>query len=125
MGAWRVDQHYGVGVANVRLHAEPYLHPERRWTLREGLDALREDLHDRDRSLRRAVGVLPGILLGTVVLLSFVLTVVRDRSDDTGVELVLWTSAPPQPEAIPEQAPPPIPIPKPVERAEPVEPPPP
>lgn len=124
MGAWRVDQHYGVGVANVRLHAEPYLHPERRWTLREGLDALREDLHDRDRSLRRAVGVLPGILLGTIVLLSFVLTVVRDRTDDTGVELVLWTSAPPQPEAIPEQAPPPIPIPKPVERAEPVEPPP-
>jgi hypothetical protein len=127
MGAWRVEQHYGVGVANVRLCAEPYLHPERRYSLREGIEALRDDLHANDRSLRRTLGVLPVLLLTVMVMLSFVLTVVRDRFDDSGIEMVVMASEPPVP-VIPQEPvvePPPPPEPKLVQQTRPPPPPPP
>ena len=92
MGAWRVEQHYGVGAANVRLCAEPYQHPERPYTLLEGLAHVRADLHAEGTSLRRSFALLPGMAMVVLILASFAVTVARERLDDPVIEVVMLST---------------------------------
>lgn len=132
MGAWRVDQRYGAGAANVRLNAEPLEFPSRPYTLFEGIARLRDDLHAEGHSLRRMVAAAPALALGIALVMSFFVTVVRDRIDESAVTVVMMRTEPlsvvepvveevppPEPEPIPEpkvaeKPPPPAPKPEPM-----------
>jgi hypothetical protein len=133
MGAWRVEQHYGVGAAHVRLCPEPYLHPERSWGLFEGLEKLREDIRSEGRSWAGSLAVLPIGVLGLVIAAATLITAVRERVDDSSIEVVMLRNEPllaevePKPESIRKPTPKPTPViePRPQPKFEPPPPPPP
>jgi len=114
MGAWRVELHYGVGAANVRLCPEPYLHPDRSWGLLEGIARLREDIHAEGRSWARSLAIMPIGLLALVIVTATVMTAVRGHVDRSGVEIVMLKTEPMlaqiEVEAIPEPEPVPVPV---------------
>ena len=143
MSSWRVEQHYGFGAA--RIPIRPEAHRAARATLGEGLADVAAELAAGGplAMARRIVGQSPAILLGLLLFGTFVTMLVRDHSDLSPVEVVLFDTPPLVPEVIPlepipepalpqpepepilvAQEPPPPPRPL-IERSEPPPPPPP
>jgi hypothetical protein len=124
MSTWRVEQHYGFGAARIPIHPEP--HRSTRSGLREGFADLHHEFVDGGTraALRRTLAQSPAFALGFLLIAAFVLTMLRDHSDYSPIEVVLLENAPIAdllPEPIPLAVePPPLPMePEPVERVEP------
>ncbi|MCA9504572.1 MAG: hypothetical protein KC616_15895, partial [Myxococcales bacterium] len=128
MSRWRVARHYGFGAARIPIQPEP--HRVERPGLRDAVAALAEELTEGGSraSLRRIAGETPAILLGLLLLTAFIVTMARDHTDRSEIQVVMFDSAPPVEPLVPEPEPEVLPEPEPepiVERPRPVEPPPP
>ena len=109
MSSWRVRKHYGFGAAQIPLH--PEMHRASEAGLRDGLGILFAEIFDGGpvAATRRIAGQTPALLLGLLLISTFVVTLARDRSDQSPIEVVMLTSAQPEPlpEPLPEIVPPP------------------
>lgn len=142
MSGWRVRQHYGFGAARVAI--QPEAHRAGRASLRAGLTAIGEELTDGGprASLRRIGGELPALLLGLLIVSAFVVTLSRDHSDTSAIEVVMLESLPrplpplleepvveiarppaPAPAEVTPEPPPKPPVERPARRPEPIPPP--
>ena len=112
MSSWRVDQHYGFGAAQIPIRPEP--HSSEMLGVREGAVYLVGELFAGGPSatMRRLVGQTPAIMLGFLLLVAFIVTLARDRTDESPIEVVLFDTE----EIIPEELPV---IPDPIEVARP------
>jgi len=90
MSSWRVSRHYGFGAA--RIPIQPEVHRAARPGLREAVAELSAELIEG----------------GLLLMVSFVVTVSRDHSDFSPIEVVFFESAPVEPELLPEPIPPPV-----------------
>jgi len=108
MSSWRVSRHYGFGAA--RIPIQPEVHRAARPGLREAVAELSAELIEGGpiAMLRRVAGQSPAMLLGLLLMVSFVVTVSRDHSDFSPIEVVFFESAPVEPELLPEPIPPPV-----------------
>jgi hypothetical protein len=128
MSHWRVQRHYGFGAGRIAI--QPEAHRAGRAGIRVGLAAIREELTDGGplASLRRLGGELPALLLGLLILSAFIVTLARDHSDRSAIEVVVLQDRPkPAPVEMPEPIevavePPPAPVEVEVRVEEPVEP---
>ena len=120
MSSWRVSQHYGFGAARIPIC--PEAHRAARSSFREGLADVQNEFADGGSlaMARRILGQSPAILLGLLIASTFLVTMMRDYSDRSAIDVVLLESLSAEPEALPE----PMPEPEPLEVAK-VEPPPP
>jgi hypothetical protein len=127
MSTWRVAQHYGFGAARIPIHPEPHrLTPG---GLRDGLTDVRAEFVDGGfpAMARRVLGQSPAIALCLLLTAAFLVTLLRDHSDRSPIEIVLLENTPlpldvsePIEPVIEEVVPEPIAreLPKPVERVE-------
>jgi len=107
MSSWLIGQRYGFGAARIRLCAEPHPGASGAWTLREDVRGARREL--ARRGARGALGVLPALAMGAVVLMAPALAMLQWRGADSDIELVVATTAPKTsapPEAPPAKPPP-------------------
>jgi hypothetical protein len=130
MSTWRVEQHYGFGAA--RIPIQPEAHRVVRTGFREGLAGLTADLFEGGptAAMRRIAGEGTAVVLGLFIMSAFVVTLLRDHSDFSPIDVVMLESVQPIPEPLVEEPPaipPAAPIPEklPVELVEKVIPPPP
>ena len=118
MSSWRVSQHYGFGAA--RLPIQPQAHQAARLSLREGIAELSAELLEGGSvaMLRRVAGQAPAMLLGLLLMVSFVVTLSRDHSDFSPIEVVFFETMPVAPTVLPEPIPEGVVVvePKPVDR---------
>lgn len=135
MNSWRVNRHFGYGAAQIPLQAE--FHRGAEGGLRDGLSTILAELVEGGPlgAMRRLAGQSPAIMLIVLLATAFVVTLSKDRSDVSPIEIVLLETAepipepiveeeppieiaerkplPPKPEPVPELAPPPKPVPPP------------
>ena len=116
MSSWRVEQHYGFGAAQIPICAEP--HASQMFGVMEGVGYLcREFVAGGPvAAMRRLAGQVPALLLGLLLFVAFIVTLTRDRTDESPIEVVLFASSEFIPEAILAD---PIVIPPPIEIAQP------
>ncbi len=120
MSSWRVEQHYGFGAAQIPIRPEP--HSSEMLGVMEGAVYLVGELFAGGpvATMRRLVGQTPAMMLGVLLLTAFIVTLTRDRTDESPIEVVLFDSAEVIPELLPEPVVPPAPaIPEPIEIAKP------
>ncbi|MCP4905284.1 MAG: hypothetical protein GY910_09915 [bacterium] len=105
MSNWRVEKHYGFGAAKIPLRTE--FHRRAEVSMADGLAAIRMELVEGGPRavIRRLAGQAPGILLGVMLFAAFVVTLSKDRSDLSPIEMVLIETPPPIPEIIVEEEP--------------------
>jgi len=105
MSHWRVQRHYGFGAGRIAI--QPEAHRAGRASVRVGLAAIGEELTDGGplASLRRLGSELPALLLGLLILSAFIVTLARDHSDRSAIEVVVLQD-PPDP--IPVEEPEPV-----------------
>ncbi len=115
MSAWRVEQHYGFGAAQIPIRAEA--HRATPMGLAEGMTSLVGEMTEGGvfATLRRLAGQMPALALGLLILAAFVVTLSQDHSDLSPVEVVLLETDPVSPPPLVEEPAPPDPTPKPVE----------
>jgi hypothetical protein len=118
MSDWRVVQHYGFGAARVRLCPEPCgLPAPDPWAPGRALRALAAELRAAGvrAGLAGGLRLLPGLALGTALVLALFLTSVREHPDADLRVVRFETPAPKPPPAppLPEIAPLPEPVPPP------------
>jgi hypothetical protein len=108
MSHWRVAQHYGFGAGRIPIQPEP--HRAARLSLAAGLADVSADLASGGPldMARRILGQSPAILLGLLLIATFVVTLGRDYSDRSPVEVVLFDSEPMPVELPPEPVPEPL-----------------
>jgi hypothetical protein len=120
MSTWRVEQHYGFGAARIPIQPEP--HRAVRVGFSEGMGTLVRELTEGGvvATMRRAAGEASAILLSLLILAAVVVTLTRDYSDVSSIDVVLLETIvrDPQPliEEVEEGV---IPAPVPVEIAKP------
>jgi len=123
MSSWRIERHYGFGAAQIPIHPEP--HRVVRVGFVEGLGVLAGDLTEGGvvATLRRAAGEASAILLSLLILFAVVVTLTRDRSDVSSIEVVLLETVVPEvqnlPDSLPEVLPEPLPVPVEIVKPEP------
>jgi len=119
MSTWRVEQHYGFGAARIPIHPEP--HRAVRIGFSEGMGALVRELTEGGviATMRRAAGEASAILLSLLILAAVVVTLTRDHSDVSSIEVVLLETVVRDPEPLIEEVEELIPAPVPVEIAKP------
>ena len=115
MSAWRVEQHYGFGAAQIPIRAEAHRAPP--MGLAEGMASLVAEMTEGGplATLRRLAGQMPALALGVLILGAFILTLSQDHADLSPVEVVLFESEPPPLPPIVEEPVSPEPAPKPPE----------
>lgn len=109
MSTWRVERHYGFGAAQIPI--QPEAHRAVRIGFAEGVGFFVGELTEGGpvATMRRVAGEASALLLSLLILLAFIVTLTRDHSDRSAVEVVLLVTAVPEPLPIVEE-PPPIPI---------------
>ncbi len=123
MSTWRVEQHYGFGAARIPIQPEP--HRAVRVGFSEGLGALVRELTEGGvvATMRRAAGEASAILLSLLILAAVVVTLTRDHSDVSSIDVVLLETVvrDPEPliEEIEELIPAPVPVPLEIAKPEP------
>ena len=110
MSTWRVQRHYGFGAARIPITARAHriAKPPR---LLSGLATIGRELSAGGplAMTRRIAGQSPAIVLGLLLVSTFVVTLLRDHSDQSPVEVVMLESFEvPPPEVIPEPEPEPV-----------------
>jgi hypothetical protein len=115
MSNWRVERHYGFGAARIPIQAE--FHRGTEAHLRDGLGTVFSELVEGGpaAALRRVAGQTPAIVLGLLLMMAFVVTLTKDHSDYSPIEMVLLETlepilAPPIPQEPLELKEPEIPI---------------
>jgi hypothetical protein len=119
MSTWRVEQHYGFGAARIPIQPEP--HRTVRVGFSEGLGALVRELTEGGvvATMRRAAGEASAILLSLLILAAVVVTLMRDHSDVSSIDVVLLETVVRDPEPLIEEVEEVIPAPVPLEIAKP------
>jgi hypothetical protein len=123
MSSWRVAQHYGFGAAQIPIRPEP--HSSEMLGIMEGAVYLVGEIFAGGPvpTMRRLVGQAPAILLGLLLFMAFIVTLSRDRTDESPIEIVLFDSDEFIPESVPIALNPPNlptpPIPEPIKIARP------
>jgi len=102
MSNWRVERHYGFGAARIPLQAEFYRGSEA--NVRDGLHTVFSELAlgGPVSAMRRVAAQTPAIVLGLLLLMAFVVTMTKDRSDFSPIEMVLLETPTPTP-VVPEE----------------------
>ena len=122
MSSWRVEQHYGFGAARIPIQPEP--HASLRFGLLAGVGYLVSEIFAGGpaATVRRLIGQTPAMALGLLLMIAFVVTLSQDRSDQSPIEVVLFTTSETVPDLIPEVVPPePIPMAEPIPKPKPIE----
>jgi hypothetical protein len=128
MSTWRVERHYGFGAAQIPIQPEP--HRAARIGFAEGLGALVGELTEGGvvATMRRAAGEVSAILLSLLIFAAVIMTLLRDHSDMSSIDVVLLETVVPKPqpliEDVEELAPVPAPVPIEVAKPAPPKPPP-
>ncbi len=132
MSRWRVEQHYGFGAARIPIQPEP--HRTVRVGLVEGAAAWVEEVTAGGAKaiLQRASGEAAGLLFVVLIMAAVAITLARDYSDVSTIEIALFETPAAEPLPIIETpAPVPVPVPvvippkKQIAKSEPEKPPPP
>ena len=89
MSTWRVHRHYGHGAAQVPLRAEAHRGSSSAW---EGVATLLGELVAGGpiAATRRLASQAPAIGLGFLLLMAFLVTLTRDHSDTSDIEVVMF-----------------------------------
>ncbi len=100
MSSWRVERHYGFGAARIPIQPEPHRVAE--IGLAEGVGILVGELTEGGvvATLRRAAGEASAIGLSLLILAAVVVTLMRDYSDMSSIEVVLLETVVPRPVTI-------------------------
>ena len=100
MSTWRIERHYGFGAAQIPIQPEP--HRAAQIGLVEGVGALIDELTEGGvvATVCRAAGEASAILLSLLILTAVVVTLTRDYSDVSSIEVVLLETVVPQPQPI-------------------------
>ncbi len=100
MSSWRVERHYGFGAARIPIQPEPHRVAE--IGLAEGVGILVGELTEGGvvATLRRAAGEASAIGLSLLILAAVVVTLMRDYSDLSSIEVVLFETVVPRPVTI-------------------------
>lgn len=100
MSSWRVERHYGFGAARIPIQPEPHRVAE--IGLAEGVGILVGELTEGGvvATLRRAAGEASAIGLSLLILAAVVVTLMRDYSDVSSIEVVLLETVVPRPVTI-------------------------
>jgi len=117
MSTWRVERHYGFGAAQIPIHPEP--HRAAQIGFAEGLGVLVRELTEGGvvATMRRAAGEASAILLGLLIFAAVVVTLTRDHSDTSSIDVVLLHTVVEEPLPLVEEVEVlvPVPAPAPVE----------
>jgi hypothetical protein len=113
MSRWRIERHYGFGAAQIPIRPEP--HHAMPVGLAEGAASFVEELTQGGvlSTIHRAAGEASTVLLAVLILGAVSLTLLRDHSDVSPIEIALFETARPQATPIIE-APIPLPVPVPI-----------
>lgn len=108
MISWRVEQHYGFGAARISIRPEP--HRTMPVGFADGIGALLGELTEGGpvAAMRRTAGEASAILLSLLILSAVIVTLSRDYSDVSAIEVVFLETPAPKPPVVIEE---PIPIP--------------
>ena len=125
MSTWRVERHYGFGAAQIPISASAHRASKR--GTRDGLSTIFTEFAEGGplSAARRLAGQAPVLMLGLLLFASFAITVLRDNSDSSEIQVVMLQTSPldelvpvpiPEPEPIPvvkieEPPPPPVVVP--------------
>jgi len=103
MSSWRIERHYGFGAAQIPIHPEP--HRAAQIGLAEGLAGLVRDLGEGGvvATLRRAAGEASAIALSLLIMAAVVVTLLRDHSDMSSIDVVLLETVRPDVRIVPEK----------------------
>ena len=119
MSTWRVERHYGFGAAQIPIQPEP--HRAAQIGFAEGMGALVGELTEGGvvATIRRAAGEASAILLSLLIFAAVIVTLTRDHSDMSSIDVVLLESVVRDPEPLLEEVEELVPVPVPIEVAKP------
>ncbi len=119
MSTWRVERHYGFGAAQIPIHPEPHRTVQIGFVA--GLSVLVRELTEGGvvATMRRAAGEASAMLLGLLILAAVVVTLMRDHSDTSSIDVVLLHTVVKEPLPLVEEVEVLVPAPAPVEIAKP------